>query len=237
MSCDCQVPGGAVYAVGDVSVHWPDEGTRREAASLAGPLHAVLQDWAHLARRAAWRLDVQGMAAWWLVPVDDASRGDLVQSLAPEPHARPEVWVAIGHRGPPRTTAGLSLPTLHLEHVLGFPEADLRGHYEGAEPLWQASRQVVANLGVEPSHRALNYAWARLVDLHQQLGSLGREGHTLVAVQAVPSRLAAGGREVWRLVFRLRSPTGQDLALSLRVDATDLYPFALEPRLQPYLER
>ncbi|PSJ26829.1 hypothetical protein B7P34_20805 [Streptosporangium nondiastaticum] len=256
--------GGYVYVLGRVHAVFPDLSVQREFLQAAGAdgttyttdadaLYRVLSapENRYIARQMCYVLAVQGVDTYILEPGDPTVLDDLLEALRPVEDQR-DLAVIVGHLGPvapPDACQGLSVRIVGVQHIWAFDSRELiqaidrpddtssEEFERSAGALLDRLLQLSDNAGTEPADRALNFLTVRDQEIYRKTNQKYREGYTLSAVEAMPSRLSAGSQTVITAVFSYTHlQTNVTEKWFTRVGLAGLFPFRVTP-LQSYYSR
>lgn len=272
-SCSCKGSSSQsaepsyIYALGTIKHIFPNLSVEKEFAQVSGRLdkkerekltqaelvHKVLSDKEnrYLARQLCWKMSIQGIDTYLLVPQDLSDLDIFIESLRPRPDFD-DTDLVIGRKvgiSTPDFCNGLVLPMVSVTQSYSFKAeallsklvvpagVDAKKFADIAKTVFMGVMQLADNAGSSDEHRAINYLAVRYPDIYTEVVNLNGQDYSLSAVNTVPSRLATNQKILdVILTFENRNGTGVVEKRFVRVNVSGEFPF-LVSNLQRYFDR
>lgn len=204
----------------------------------------------YLVRQICWVLNIEGLDAYVLHPMDLDDLDYFVNAFHP-PAEPTDINVVIGVKGPisnPHLCGGLTLPICVVTNLYSFDVASLiktlpkpknseeKKFREAAKEMFYRILQLADNFGSTDEHRALNYLAVRYSGIYANTAEMFLNDNSLSRVEVVLSRLSLT-RKVVDVIFSYTDrKTDVTTKFFVRVDVTEEFPF-LVSKLAPYYDR
>ncbi|OPX79901.1 MAG: hypothetical protein A4E45_00358 [Methanosaeta sp. PtaB.Bin039] len=201
----------------------------------------------YLARKLSWVLTIQGVPTYILLPTGPEDLDGLLEAIRPQwgPLDR---QVVVGRKGPiaQLDMCGLEVPMVLIDQIYQFKHGDfMRSIWPeaaaderlkaAADDMFRRMMQIADNTGSTDRHRALNYLSVRCPEIYTKAAEeMGRD-FSLTSVEARRSRIS-DDRKIISVVFSFANKNGAAEKYSVRVDASEEFPF-LVTKMAPYYER
>jgi PatG C-terminal len=204
----------------------------------------------YLVRQICWVLNIEGLDAYVLHPVDLDDLHQFVNAFHP-PTVPTDVNVIIGYSGPisnPQLCGGITLPICVVTNLYSFDVDSLikslprpknveeKKFRESAREVFYRILQLADNFGSTDEHRALNYLAVRYSAIYANTAEMFLNEISLSRVEVVPSRLSLTRKVVDVIFSYVERKTDVTSKFFVRVDVTEEFPF-LVTRLTPYFDR
>ncbi len=255
-------PPSYIYALGRVNAVCPRLSVEKEFAQATGrgdtagltdrqALHKILSEPKnrYLVRQLCWVFTIEGLETYVLLPRDQTSYDQLVDSL--HSSRLTDIDVVIGLRGPiapPEMCNGLMVPIVVFDQMYSFDidsliksipkpkEIATKDFTPAAEELFLRIMQMADNGGATDEHRALNYSAVRCSGIYARAAEAFAQNQSLTAVEVRPSPLSST-RKIVEVIFSFTNRnTDVTEKFFIRVDVTEEFPF-LVSKLSPYYDR
>jgi len=204
----------------------------------------------YLVRNICWVLNIEGIDAYVLHPLDTNELDNFVNAFHPsaEPY---DINVIIGYKGHmsnPSLCGGLSLPIAIVTNMYSFDVTSLikslpkpanmdeKKFRQAANEVFYRIIQLADNFGSTDEHRALNYLAVRYSAIYSKTAEMFLNENSLSGVEVLPSSLSLS-RKIVEVVFTyVERKTDVSSKFFVRVDVTEEFPF-LVTKLSPYYDR
>lgn len=246
-----------VYSIGSITARFPSRSIEKEYEQVVSMLsekngsdnkifYDALKRHRYLAREMCWVFTIEGLDAFIILPKDPFQLESLIEeNLNPINKTDDDTSVIIGELGPiapPEYCNGLSLHTVILDNFYTFSKEKLieslpnskndKEFRQSAKELFNRIHQIADNIGVNDSHRALNYISVRYPGIYNHTVKMNQEGYTLDRINVIPSRLSGVHKLVDPVFEFVDRTTGIRNKFYMRVDVTDKFPFIHAPLTQ-----
>lgn len=204
----------------------------------------------YLVRQICWVLNIEGLDAYVLHPLDLDDLDYFVNAFYPITDPS-DINIIIGFRGPnsdPHLCGGLSLPIVVVTNIYSFDVGSLikslpksknveeKKFRESAKEVFYRIVQLADNFGNTDEHRALNYLAVRYSAIYANAAEMFLDDNSLSRVEVVPSRLSLTRKVVDVIFSYTNRKTDVMSKFFVRVDVTEEFPF-LVTKLSPYFDR